>query len=234
MGDFMVDLPDANVLFRTPPSPIKDKDNLAAIEDQLKQLKLDLTDEKTQEKVDEIVEEKVDFSVGLSEASGWTETASPEPKTLQEFLLLPENVEAMNAGNLFTVVPLTWCPHVELVQSDPGLEWSTKTPCSVCKDPSENWICLTCYQVDCGRYVAGHMRHHSEESGHMMALSFSDLSVWCYGCDAYIDHQVRSKAKHVFFKHTVIIDICRLFTRLKTAFTWRNSASLCPSPRIES
>ena len=63
----------------------------------------------------------------------------------------------MNAGNLFTVVPLTWCPHVELVQSDPGLEWSTKTPCSVCKDPSENWICLTCYQVN----IAQHQQFHT-------------------------------------------------------------------------
>jgi hypothetical protein len=28
------------------------------------------------------------------------------------------------------------------------------------------------------------------EEGHLMCLSYSDLSVWCYGCDQYVDNQV--------------------------------------------
>ena len=38
------------------------------------------------------------------------------------------------------------------------------------------------------RYVAGHSLSHSTESEHMLALSFSDLSVWCYCCDNYVDN----------------------------------------------
>lgn len=34
------------------------------------------------------------------------------------------------------------------------------------------------------------MQHHSEEYGHLIALSLADLSVWCYGCDSYISNSV--------------------------------------------
>jgi Zn-finger in ubiquitin-hydrolases and other protein len=47
------------------------------------------------------------------------------------------------------------------------------------------------YQVMCGRYIKGHMKLHSEQHGHPLVLSFSDLSVWCYGCESYIDAPVR-------------------------------------------
>lgn len=38
------------------------------------------------------------------------------------------------------------------------------------------------------RYKEGHCLSHSQETGHCLALSFSDLSVWCYACDNYLDH----------------------------------------------
>ena len=45
------------------------------------------------------------------------------------------------------------------------------------------------------RYVKGHMQEHFKETkfddasdvGHPIALSFSDLSVWCNTCEAYVD-----------------------------------------------
>jgi hypothetical protein len=43
----------------------------------------------------------------------------------------------------------------------------------------------------CGRYVNSHAATHSADSGHLIGLSFSDLSVWCYGCDSYIKHPVK-------------------------------------------
>lgn len=42
----------------------------------------------------------------------------------------------------------------------------------------------------CGRYIKGHMKLHSEQHTHPLVLSFSDLSVWCYGCESYIDASV--------------------------------------------
>lgn len=32
--------------------------------------------------------------------------------------------------------------------------------------------------------------HNTENPSHCLALSFSDLSVWCYECDYYITHDV--------------------------------------------
>lgn len=46
-------------------------------------------------------------------------------------------------------------------------------------------------QVFCGRYVNEHMVTHSVSSEHLLVLSCCDLSVWCYGCEAYVHNEVR-------------------------------------------
>ena len=61
----------------------------------------------------------------------------------------------------------------------------------VCKG-NENWLCLECGVVRCSRYCLGHALQHLEESrqpvgdGHCVAVSLSDLSVWCHICQAYV------------------------------------------------
>lgn len=77
----------------------------------------------------------------------------------------------------------------------PGTGIDVNSPCVDCNNQGENWICLQCFQVFCSRYVNGHMVQHGEASGHKIALSFADLSVWCYGCDDYIDHAVSKTIK---------------------------------------
>ena len=37
---------------------------------------------------------------------------------------------------------------------------------------------------------------HSAENQHLVTLSFSDISVWCYGCDDYVDNDVLYKMKN--------------------------------------
>ena len=92
-----------------------------------------------------------------------------------------------------------------------------------CQHPNENWLCLSCKEVLCSRFVNKHMLHHYQQTNHSVALSFrywhfsfswnlalylksfltnlclfisllqfdnSDLSVWCFSCDAYLDAQV--------------------------------------------
>ena len=61
--------------------------------------------------------------------------------------------------------------------------------CSRCHHPSENWLCLICKDVLCSRFINKHMLYHYQETGHCIALSFSDLSVWCFACDSYLDAQ---------------------------------------------
>ena len=78
------------------------------------------------------------------------------------------------------------CPHIAsltLISKLPPLD----SLCVQCKDGSENWICLVCGVVGCGRYVGGHMLAHSQESGHPVAAGVKDLSVWCFHCDDYLD-----------------------------------------------
>lgn len=48
------------------------------------------------------------------------------------------------------------------------------------------------------------MLKHNEETQHPVALSFSDLSYWCYTCDAYITNGLlnvlRNKFSDIKFK----------------------------------
>ena len=90
---------------------------------------------------------------------------------------------------MYAVQPLPTCSHVrDLSKINPGeLEIDVKAPCAVCQHTPENWLCLHCYKVFCSRYVNKHMVDHFNETNHYLSLSYSDLSVWCYGCDDYIN-----------------------------------------------
>lgn len=70
-----------------------------------------------------------------------------------------------------------------------------KEKCSKCGDEKENWICLSCFEVNCGRFVNEHGVTHHETTGHPMALSFADLSAWCYKCEAYVHNPKLTEAK---------------------------------------
>jgi Zn-finger in ubiquitin-hydrolases and other protein len=68
----------------------------------------------------------------------------------------------------------------------------------VCK-AKENWLCLECGIVRCSRYCLGHALQHWEESrqrpehdGHCVAVSLSDLSVWCHVCQSYLSTHIGS------------------------------------------
>uniref|UniRef100_A0A3Q2PSL3 Histone deacetylase 6 n=1 Tax=Fundulus heteroclitus TaxID=8078 RepID=A0A3Q2PSL3_FUNHE len=97
----------------------------------------------------------------------------------------------MEHDTLYVVDPLPWCPHLDAVKPLPHSGIDVFQPCGDCGSDAENWICLTCYQVCCGRYVNEHMVTHGAVMEHPMVLSFADLSVWCYLCESYIHHQVR-------------------------------------------
>uniref|UniRef100_A0AAQ5ZG52 Protein deacetylase HDAC6 n=1 Tax=Amphiprion ocellaris TaxID=80972 RepID=A0AAQ5ZG52_AMPOC len=106
---------------------------------------------------------------------------------------LPQVSHQMNPAplsTLYVVDPLPWCPHLDAVKPLPPSGVDVLLPCEDCGSDAENWICLTCYQVLCGRYVNEHMVSHGVVSQHPLVLSFSDLSVWCYLCEAYVHNQV--------------------------------------------
>ncbi|XP_065902653.1 histone deacetylase 6-like [Dysidea avara] len=120
------------------------------------------------------------------------QASAKQPSTRKDDVSeLPEQLELSGHTRVFAVQPLSTCPHLEEVQPlPPGGSLDAKQPCATCGDSSENWICLVCYQVFCGRYVNKHMVDHTRETNHSMVLSFSDLSVWCYPCDSYVHNRV--------------------------------------------
>jgi len=105
----------------------------------------------------------------------------------------PKDAKTKSQPVGFSVQPRENCPHFNThvvlgVASKIATAFHENT-CGVCADKSENWVCLSCGKTLCSRYVNGHASEHAENSGHLIVLSFSDLSVWCYGCSDYIKDQ---------------------------------------------
>uniref|UniRef100_A0A7N5K6S2 Protein deacetylase HDAC6 n=1 Tax=Ailuropoda melanoleuca TaxID=9646 RepID=A0A7N5K6S2_AILME len=97
----------------------------------------------------------------------------------------------------YAVIPLPWCPHLVAVGPIPESGLDVTQPCQDCGTLQENWVCLSCYQVYCGRYVSAHMLQHHGVSGHPLVLSYVDLSTWCYNCEAYVHHQALLDVKSI-------------------------------------
>lgn len=71
-------------------------------------------------------------------------------------------------------------------RNGPALEQATRlTKCAVCDATEQNWICVVCGVVGCGRYDPGkgHARRHWEESGHVLAMELDTQRVWDYKGD---------------------------------------------------
>lgn len=66
-----------------------------------------------------------------------------------------------------------------------------------CETDRENWMCLHCDRICCGRYVNQHMAAHHSATKHALALSFADLSVWCYECESYVDNPILFRFKNL-------------------------------------
>jgi histone deacetylase 6 len=49
---------------------------------------------------------------------------------------------------------------------------------------------------------------HNETTKHPIALSFSDISVWCYPCNSYIDNEMFEEARKAVMKDKFADDVC--------------------------
>ncbi|RHZ79303.1 hypothetical protein Glove_149g49 [Diversispora epigaea] len=95
---------------------------------------------------------------------------------------------------IFSITPKTDCPHIklELVEIWAQKPVDVKKPCEICNDANENWRCIECSKVLCSRYVNEHMTEHYTKTNHSLAISFFDLSTWCYSCDSYVTSTILS------------------------------------------
>jgi len=98
---------------------------------------------------------------------------------------------------------LATCTHTTNAAPTGGLKSDTTTAkdgVTTCAG-TENWLCLECGAVRCSRYVNAHGLQHwqatqqqqpgggdasRQPEGHCLAVSLSDLSVWCHLCQAYL------------------------------------------------
>mmetsp|Transcript_63919 Transcript_63919/g.152451 ORF Transcript_63919/g.152451 Transcript_63919/m.152451 type:complete len:157 (+) Transcript_63919:84-554(+) len=83
-------------------------------------------------------------------------------------------------------IPRTQCPHLEQVSLPPPGKLDITSKCSACEE-TEVWYCAHCQVQLCSRYKNACMAAHAKKELHPLALSYSDLSVWCSDCDAYLD-----------------------------------------------
>ncbi|KAH8411362.1 hypothetical protein KR215_002614, partial [Drosophila sulfurigaster] len=127
-----------------------------------------------------------DGAIGIEHASGQERPSGSKPKvkvkTLTEFM-------AEHKEEMFAIYPLKSCPHLSQLRPEEAPQSiETSSACGGCASTVENWMCLSCKAIGCGRYINEHMEEHCRREQHPLVLSFSDLSVWCYECSAYIDH----------------------------------------------
>uniref|UniRef100_A0A672IQ56 Protein deacetylase HDAC6 n=1 Tax=Salarias fasciatus TaxID=181472 RepID=A0A672IQ56_SALFA len=137
---------------------------------------------------------KVESGYITSELSQSDESTLPQVSQPQE--CFHKRLSICSQSTLYVVDPLPWCPHLDAVKPLPPSGIDVFLPCQDCGADTENWTCLTCYQVFCGRYVNEHMVTHGVVSEHPVVLSFADLSVWCYLCEAYVHNQILFEAKN--------------------------------------
>ncbi|KAJ0182290.1 hypothetical protein K1T71_001659 [Dendrolimus kikuchii] len=129
-------------------------------------------------------------SIKAEEAS-----SSDGKKTLVDYLA--ENMQAIVDGEMFAVIPMPWCPHLDSLFAIPSdVKFEPRGKCVDCDHIEENWVCLHCYVVACARSINGHMQAHYTNTSHPLVLSLVDLSVWCNECDAYVDNALLYDAKN--------------------------------------
>ncbi|XP_015579871.1 histone deacetylase 6 [Ricinus communis] len=124
-------------------------------------------------------------------------SSSPSPH-LQQGLEEDDELMTVYGSESGWVEAKTSCDHLGSLSSDLSHISTPDTPCHRCQHPSENWLCLSCKDVLCSRFVNKHMLQHYHQTHHCVALSYSDLSVWCFACDAYLDAQVIMQLRPVY------------------------------------
>lgn len=100
------------------------------------------------------------------------------------------------------------CPHLNssvCVTVDPT-RFPNGSPsswcCTVCRSNKSPWVCLTCLNVHCGRYVNGHAKKHFEDiqtpgggqrkperekcQQHSVCMDCNSYSTFCYRCDEFV------------------------------------------------
>ncbi|XP_033244999.1 histone deacetylase 6 isoform X3 [Drosophila miranda] len=101
----------------------------------------------------------------------------------------PPNHSTAAPEEMFAIPPSKTCPHMRMLRPElVPQSINTRAPCGECISRSENWMCLSCHYIGCGRYVGRHMQRHCEALEHTLVMRLQDHAVWCYVCGVYLDN----------------------------------------------
>ncbi|KAJ0955035.1 putative histone deacetylase [Helianthus annuus] len=84
-----------------------------------------------------------------------------------------EDLMALYGSDSGWVEARTHCDHLDILSSDLTHIPTPDTPCNRCHHPAENWLCLSCKDVLCSRFINKHMLDHYQLQHHCLALSYS-------------------------------------------------------------
>ncbi|XP_033218700.1 histone deacetylase 6 isoform X3 [Belonocnema kinseyi] len=119
-----------------------------------------------------------------------------------DFYCYPSHkIQELADDDKFAIIPKRNCPHLNTVNDVPKSGIDVHSSCEICANISENWICLQCYSVCCARNINQHALMHEQHTRHPLTLSFSDLSVWCYRCESYIDDPILYAVRNATHKN---------------------------------
>ena len=105
----------------------------------------------------------------------------------------------------------------------------------------ENWLCLECAIIRCSRYCLGHALQHWEDTqralpectdGHCVAVSLSDLSVWCHICQSYLSTYTGSTG-HVIQPLVSQLEYNKFHLEGDTTIIMESSPMLVQPPRTK-
>ncbi|KAI9092874.1 hypothetical protein DFS34DRAFT_279079 [Phlyctochytrium arcticum] len=75
--------------------------------------------------------------------------------------------------------------HLHPGDSQPVKEHIEELVCKGCRSREARWACLTCGEVNCGRFVQGHALAHYQATKHPCAIELDSTACYCYACDEY-------------------------------------------------
>ncbi|XP_062020705.1 RING finger protein ETP1 homolog [Rosa rugosa] len=90
-----------------------------------------------------------------------------------------------------------------------------------CQNPKNNWFCLSCKDVLCGRSFSGHIDKHYQETKHCLCVSCSTKLILCFSCRNFLDAQViqqlwaksRSSSAKLESIDAMVVDVTDLLSK---------------------
>ena len=67
--------------------------------------------------------------------------------------------------------------------------------CPECSEKEDNWICMICGAIGCGRYKNADAYKHYLQTKHFLSLDLQTFRIWNYKQDCF-SHKVLGKEEH--------------------------------------